>query len=176
METYVVNSQPAGICGGFSWQRPGAARTAAAGAGSASPGIDRQPATSARRTPARPMTAHRHQSPGSHPRTRRRRRSGTRTPYCCLSLLLQLLTRPRHVLPTKLGKIGITRQRRRAARGACVLCRSPMREGSQPHNWMSCDYIELCRLQMVSDRNDSSCRRGGPRARPTRNRMISLIQ
>lgn len=70
----------------------------------------------------------------------------------------------------------ITRRKRRAARGASVLCERAPREGSQPHNWMSLGYIELCRLQMVSGLCDSFCRRGGPRARPTRNRMISLIQ
>lgn len=154
-----------------------AERIAAAGVGSASPGTDKLPATSARTTPARPRTIRRHPIPGTHPRTRRRRRLGTRTPCCCLSLLLlQLTTRPRHVLSKKLRKTSIPPRRRRAARGACVLCRSPPCEGSQPHNWMSRDYIELCRLQMVSDRNDSFCRRGGPCSRPTRNRMISLIQ
>lgn len=117
--TYVVDSLPAEIYDGFSWQHPVAARTAAAGAGSASPGIDRPPATSARTTPARPRTARRHPIPGTHPRTRRRRRSGTRTPCCCLSLLLlQLTTRPRHVLPGK----RVYRHGGGAPRGARASC------------------------------------------------------
>lgn len=64
-------------------------------------------------------------------------------------------------------KTTIRPRKRRAARGACVLCVRAPREGSQPHNWMSRDYIELCRLQMVSDPSDSFCRRGEPCARPT---------
>lgn len=57
-------------------------------------------------------------------------------------------------------------RRARAARGACVWCRSDAR-ASQTHNWMSRGYIELCRLQMVSDRSGGFCKRRGLCARPT---------
>lgn len=170
----------AGICDGSSWQHPVAARTVAVGAGSACPGSGKLPATSGRTRPARPTTALRRPSPGILRRSHHPHRSGIRTPWW-------LVTTPaiypdtRTCAPTRplinfSHKTTIVPRKRRAARGACVLCRREPREGSQPHNWMSRDYIKLCRLQMVSDPNDSFCQRREPRARPTWNRMISLIQ
>lgn len=48
--------------------------------------------------------------------------------------------KPKNSAPAKSG----------TPRGA-LLCRVRGRGGSQPHNWMSNENIELCRLQMISD-------------------------
>lgn len=141
------------------------------GAGTACLGTDRPPATFGRTKPALPKTARRRPSPSILPRSRRPRHSSIRTPWRSAStpaIYSSTLTcAPTNLVINISLKTTVVPRKRRAARGACVLCRRAPREGSQPHNWMSRDYIELCRLQMVSDPSDSFCWRGGPRARPT---------
>lgn len=159
------------ICDDFSWQHPVVSYTVEVVVGTAYPGICKLPETSDRMTPAHPKKVHRRPSRDNLPRNHHRRRSGTRTPCCQRTpaiLPVHYLTCARTGPVISISFKTITKRRkRRAARGACVLCRRAPREGSQPHNWMSRDYIELCRLQMVSDPCDSFCRHGGPRARPT---------